>query len=887
MLCRLKIQNPYIALNLYLLRIKHSRPIKYVSVSYILRLRLLSFAKNVWMEEKEILTKTDSLFFDREAMFLYDHYTFDIIDANQIALEKYGYSIDELRSMKINDLGEKYESEIEKDLVAASIWKHYRKNGQYFFIQFTLHQIKFNERIAKVAVAHDITDQIETLSTNLHQLPRVDTIRAQLPMATIEWDPDANVRDWSEAATRIFGWGFDEIIGKNLFEIGMLPESLINKARDNISNFTSNEHTSFSITSEHLTKNGDLIFCTWHNAAIYDQSGKLLSIYSLVEDITEKRKAEEQLRESEQRFRVLSDASLVGVYMLQQGKFRYVNPRLCEMIGYSQRDLLHNLDPIDLIHPDDQSKVNKIKDLWQKKEIDSFEIDLKALTRKNNLIHVKVYGSKIDQGEHPALIGVIVDQTKQVEAAEKYIRSVESYRALFDTIGDSIYIINRKNLFIEVNKTALEVFGFSRNELIGKSPDYLSAPDKAKATEINNRFRRALNGEPQRFLWWAKKKNGDVFPNDIQLNPGMYFGEKAVIAISHDMTDQFEQQKELKQNEELFRQLFQNAPVGIALLDKHKEIVIVNQGFEAIFGYKLEQIKGQEIDSVIAPDDKLSEAKNLSDSIEPFEVSSVRRRSDGKLIDVLIYGVPVIVDDKTIAIYGIYVDISDRKEAEMQVLQSLKEKEVLLAEIHHRVKNNLAVITGLLELQSHSTENETASKALKDSQMRINSMALIHEKLYQNETLSRIDFDHYIRELSEAIRKYHINELSDVKLNFETENIQLTITQAIPCGLLLNEIVTNSFKHAFADGFIGTPEIQVVLARSKDDTVIMKIEDNGLGLPADFDELGKESLGLTLVRTLSKQINAEMSVISEQGTLYTFIFKKEPLESMQRRHSEE
>jgi PAS domain S-box-containing protein len=831
------------------------------------------------MEEKNTLRQADTRFFDNEAMFLYDHYTFDIIDANSIALQKYGYSLEELQSMKISDLGEKYDSGIEKDLVATSIWKHFNKKGDHFYIQFTLHQIKFRERIAKVAIAHDISDQIDTLQSNLHQLPRVDTMRAQLPMATIEWDPDANVRDWSEAATRIFGWRFDEIIGKNLFEVGMLPESIIKKAQENINNFTTHEHTTFSITSEHLTKDGRQIFCTWHNAAIYDQSGKLLSIYSLVEDITEKKKAEEQLRESEQRFRVLSDASLVGVYMLQDRQFKYVNPRLCEMSGYSQRELLDNFDPLQMIHHEDRKKVSKLRGLWHKKEIDSFEIDLRAYTHKNNLIHVKVYGSKIDLGDKPALIGVIVDQTKQVEAAEKYMSSVESYRALFDSIGDSIYIVNQKGLFIEVNKTVLETFGFSRNEIIGKSPEYLSAPGKVKMTDIRNRFRLALNGEPQRFQWWAKKKNGDIFPNDIHLNPGMYFGEKAVIAISHDMTEQFEQQNELKQNEELFRQLFLNAPVGIALLDEHKEIMMVNHGFEEIFGYSLKEIKGLEIDSVIAPEDKLAEAKHLSASNEPFEVSSVRRRNDGKLIDVLIYGVPVIVEGKTIAIYGIYVDITDRKEAERQVLQSLKEKEVLLSEIHHRVKNNLAVITGLLELQSHNTENETARKALKDSQMRINSMALIHEKLYQNETLSRIDFDHYIRELTEAIRKSHLNELSDVELKFETENIQFTITQAIPCGLLLNEIVTNAFKHAFAGDFSETPKIKIVLNKSSGDEILLKIEDNGCGLPDKFEALGKESLGLTLVRTLSKQINAEMTVISESGTKYIFTFDMEPLKT--------
>jgi PAS domain S-box-containing protein len=829
------------------------------------------------MKQKDTLQPDGPRFFNKEAMFLYDYYSFEIIDANDIAVQKYGYTLEELRSMKISDLGEKYEPEGWGDLTAASVWKHSCKKGNDFFVQFTLHQVKHNNRIAKVAIAHDITGKIDTLKTNLHQLPRVDTMRAQLPMATIEWDESANVRDWSEAATRIFGWKFDEIIGKNLFKIGILPESVKDKARDNIANFVNHKHQYFLINSEHLTKDNRRIYCTWHNAAIYDQSGKLLSIYSLVEDVTEKKQAEVQLRESEERFRVLSDASLVGVYMLQDKRFKYVNPRLCEMSGYSQRELLDNLDPFELIHAEDRRKVERLRELWFLGEIDSFEIDLKAHIREQNLLYVKVYGSKIELADKPALIGVIVDQTRQVEATEKYKSSVDSYRALFDSIGDSIYIVNRKGQFIEVNKTALETFGFSRNEIIGKTPDQLSAPGKVNISEINKRYKLALNGESQRFRWWGRKKNGEIFPNDIHLSPGTYFGEEAVIAISHDMTEQFEQQKELRHNEELFRQLFQNAPVGIALLDEHKEILMVNQGFEEIFGYRYNEIKGLSIDLVIVPDDKLDEARNLSASTKPFEVSSVRRRNDGKLVDVLIYGVPVVVEGNTIAIYGIYVDITDRKEAERQVRQSLNEKEVLLSEIHHRVKNNLAVITGLLELQSHKTENETASKALKDSQLRINSMALIHEKLYQNETLSRIDFDLYVKELSEAIQKSHMDEITRVKLTFETENIQFAITQAIPCGLLLNEIVTNSFKHAFLDKPVSDPEIRIVLKNLEGEKVLLEISDNGSGLPNNFEELGKESLGLTLVKTLSRQINAEMVVDHTSGTRYTFTFEREPL----------
>jgi PAS domain S-box-containing protein len=825
--------------------------------------------------DKSILKETH--FFKNEPMFLYDYYSFDIVDANDVAIDKYGYSRDELIGKKIADLGEKFNTDSLNGgthRYPDNIWVHHSKSGDQFFVQFTLHQIKYEGRTVQLSVAHDITHHMDTLATKLHELPRVDTMKATLPMATIEWDQNANVRDWSGSAQKMFGWKFIEIVGKNLFDIGILPDNLKNKAEENIQSFIQRRQSYFTINSEHVTKGGEKIFCTWHNAAVYDQGGKLLNIYSVVEDITEKKLAEEQLKESEQRFRVLSEASLVGVYMIQDQEFKYVNPRLCELSGFSKSDLLNSIDPFSLIHPSDKPKLFRLRDMWKKTEIDSFEIDCKAFSKGEKLIHVKVYGSKILLGDKPAVIGVVVDQTKQVEANEKYKISVDSYRDLFDSIGDSIYIQDRSGNFIEVNKTALQTYGYSRNEILGKDPSFLAAPGKVDFLTTQEHFEKALAGEQQRFEWWGKRKNGEIFPKEIHLNPGTYFGEKVVIAISRDITDQYEQQQDLKQNEQLFRQLFQNAPIGITLLDEHKEIQMVNEGFEQIFGYSFDEIKGLAIDSVIAPDDKIDEARILSDSQEPFEITSIRRRSDGSFIDVLIYGVPVSVEGKTIAIYGIYVDITDRKKSEQQVRQSLKEKEVLLAEIHHRVKNNLAVITGLLELQSHRTTNKDASKALKDSQMRINSMALIHEKLYQNETLSRIDFDVYVKDLAQVINQTHTTT-KDISFNFETEKIQFAITQAIPCGLLLNEIVTNSFKHAFENSFTGKPQIDIQLKSVEDGHVLLKISDNGIGLPGNFDEIGKESLGFTLIKTLVKQIGAKLEIDTENGTSFTFTFKRE------------
>jgi two-component sensor histidine kinase len=227
-------------------------------------------------------------------------------------------------------------------------------------------------------------------------------------------------------------------------------------------------------------------------------------------------------------------------------------------------------------------------------------------------------------------------------------------------------------------------------------------------------------------------------------------------------------------------------------------------------------------------------------------------------------------------VYGIYVDITDRIEAENQIKQSLKEKEVLLSEIHHRVKNNLAVITGLLELQGYNTDSEEAKKVLKDSQLRINSMALIHEKLYQSENLSEIQFDVYIEELLQVISKSHVSKEKPIHVEIDAEPVPLTITQAIPCGLLLNEIVTNSLKHAFTGKSEGV--IRITFNKTGD-KLKLSIGDNGVGLPENYKEIKSKSLGMTLINTLAKQLEAEMFIDTREGTRYDLIFDYEEVDT--------
>ena len=212
-------------------------------------------------------------------------------------------------------------------------------------------------------------------------------------------------------------------------------------------------------------------------------------------------------------------------------------------------------------------------------------------------------------------------------------------------------------------------------------------------------------------------------------------------------------------------------------------------------------------------------------------------------------------------------------EQTQDLQEALEEKEVLIKEIHHRVKNNLAVISGLLELQMGHADNKFVDRVLSESQRRVQSISMIHEKLYQNERLAEIDFEKYIRELVEIIA-YSFNYTDkkiDVDINID--NFKLGVNQGIPCGLILNELVSNAFEHAFVDKQEG--KIVINVEELKQDTVHISVSDNGKGLPHDFDIKQEETLGITLIKTLCKQLAADLKVRNSNGAQFVIEFQRE------------
>jgi two-component system, sensor histidine kinase PdtaS len=329
-----------------------------------------------------------------------------------------------------------------------------------------------------------------------------------------------------------------------------------------------------------------------------------------------------------------------------------------------------------------------------------------------------------------------------------------------------------------------------------------------------------------------------------------------------------EVEKVLKESEVKYRTIFENTGTVTCLFNEKGTILMVNQEFEKISGYSKDELEGKKNwKEFIYKNDlaKMLEYNRLLFTDPQLTTRSYESRlidRYGKVKHVILYIAMIPGKKKVLASF---IDITERKNAEKLVVESLKEKEVLLKEIHHRVKNNMQIISSLLSLQRGCVEGEETINVLRDSQGRVRSMAMIHENIYKSSTLSNINFKKYIKELVNVILNTY--GCQGIEIRLEVEDIRLDIDTAIPCGLIINELVTNSVKYAFPHGK-GTITIKFKF----EETYELIIADNGIGLPHDFDYKKTDTLGLQLVDSLVKQLNGQITLERSQGTEFNIKF---------------
>lgn len=447
--------------------------------------------------------------------------------------------------------------------------------------------------------------------------------------------------------------------------------------------------------------------------------------------------------------------------------------------------------------------------------------------------------------------------------------------SLEDSIEASILHDSEGNI-IDVNKKACKITGFSKEELIQQNLYEIS--QNYQENQILEDL-KSHNSFPEFITTIITDENIKIVKESCLIN---IKGQKCILSVIHDITNLINVQRLLIEKELKYRALFDLNSDYSCFFDPEGKIIDANQAVLNDFNFNLEDIQGLTLSNLglFHPEDESSQIikKWIKDkkAISPLNngkplISRFLDRN-GKTIWCQTYLMPVIIEGNLIGYQGISSDISEIKKAKIKLKKSLMEKELLLREIHHRVKNNMQIMSSLINMETQYIKDEKTLSTLKDSQNRIRSMSMVHEKLYQSQDLTRINVKDYIHSfLNDLFYSYNIPS-SLIQLIVDVDDVNLNIETAMPCGLILCELVTNSLKYAFPDGRKGQVKVSFKL---NDDRIHMTISDNGIGLP-DRDYLKRDTLGLQLVKSLTGQLDGKLELDLLEGTEFRIIFKEAP-----------
>lgn len=434
---------------------------------------------------------------------------------------------------------------------------------------------------------------------------------------------------------------------------------------------------------------------------------------------------------------------------------------------------------------------------------------------------------------------------------------------------NGMVMTDREGFIVLVNSATEKLFGYSRQELIGQPVEILVPK---RFNHQHPEYRENYIGESKtrpmghgRDLY-GLRKDGTEFPVEVGLNPVETDHGLFVLAAIVDITDR-------KHAEEMIHLAVEASPNGMVMTDKNGIIVMVNSTTEMLFGYPRNELIGQQIE-ILIPESHREHHPELRRNY--LKQPSARAMGHGRDLYGLHkngmefpveVGLNPIRTPQGMMVLASVINITERKHQESQLKAALKEKELLLAEIHHRVKNNLQIIDSLLGMQSDMLVNETAVSLLRESQNRVKSMALIHQILYESSDFANVDFSSVLRALVSNLEYSYALDASRISVNIDTDPVFLPIDISIPLGLIVNELCSNAMKYAFGEHDSGVIEISLKYAEPH--VLQVYVADNGTGIPDEFDLKDSSTLGLQLVHLLGEQISAELNFQRKEPTSFT------------------
>ena len=618
---------------------------------------------------------------------------------------------------------------------------------------------------------------------------------------------------------------------------------------------------------------------------------------------------------TEEKFQTLLNISKFMIYTLDLNtNFLDVNKAFNDCLGYNKEEILNSSNIYNFIHPNDKKILTKgIKEVLVGVLVSNVEYRIK----KKEGTYIQVLSNMAPVFDNQSKITGILLVSQDITKSKEIQQSIDDHihrQALIAKFGmETITESNIDNVFEKATSLLAKILDVEYTKVLEVLPDKKFLKLRAgigwkeglvgNATVENNKNSQAgftllttapvivknlrtetrfcapkllsdhdvisgmsviIQGKNAPFgILGIHTKEYRVFSKD-DINFLQSIANVLAGVIVRDFTE-----KELRESEEKYRMLTEQSLLGTIII-ADGQIIFANKGISNILGFSIEELLSWDINTInehIHPEDRDSIVENyikvLNEDISSFQSEIRMKKKSNHYLYIQQYSKRIQFQGSPSLFINI-IDITKQKKNESLLESSLAEKEILLKEIHHRVKNNLQIISSLILLQEQYIKDDRILHVFKDFQNRIKVMALIHQTLSNSENLSKIHISRYIKNLVQNLFKVYSANSKKIKFELNIDDVPLSLDNANACGLIINELVSNSLKHAFSENDEG--KIIVSLRKNEDDNILLEVFDDGVGLPEGVDYNNSDSLGLKLISTITKQMKGKISIKRNNGT---------------------
>ena len=752
-----------------------------------------------------------------DAILIFDPETREVLEVNQSACEIYGFTKDEFTGLNLREISKdtaSTEKEIRTLVENKSKIKfdsvQYRKDGSEMIVEIYAALVDYKGKKAILCINRDITAFKIAEEALEKSEEKFRLIFEQAPIGIAMASLDSKFIKVNKTLADMLGYTEEELLQLSPNDITHPDDR--QKNIDLNKKLTSGEINEFSFEKRYLHKDGSPVNVLVNVSLLRDKNGNPLSATGHVIDLTERKKAEQKIRETQLRLSTLLN-NLPNVVFYETGSgHEFITENILGLIGYSAEEIFSSRDFFtSLIHPDDRERLYEGLKKWHAaSEPGIYTFEFRTKRKDGTYIWLEDHMFEIKSGNgEKYMSGVMIEITERKLIEESIKKRTEEVSLLYEAGRLFNSTLVAKNIYEYFHKLVSSIIEFDEMAVFLYNPSgvYLTCDFAASKNEVKK--------------------------NDQSLH--IY-------------------------NSPEFKVLFK------VISDGEPKLITDEENVSFLFIDKSARKKCTALKVPLKTGNTLAGLASISRTAEPKFT-----RDDLKIFNALVQQLS-LARTNAYHFQQAQNEIAERKRVEKIITESLKEKEVLIKEIHHRVKNNLQIISSLLKLQSGYIKDKDALEMLGESRNRIQSMAIVHQKLYQSKDLSRIDFSEYIRQLLAHLFQVYKVDNNTIALNINTQSIKIGVDTAIPCGLIINELVSNSLKHAFPG--VRKGNIDIVMKELSPDNFVLEVSDDGIGFPKDIDFRDTLSLGLQLIITLAEQLDGTIDKQDVNGTRFILKFRE-------------